>query len=66
MSPPPLVSIATIRASARDAFFAAVAVNRGIGAILSPDRDFDGLTALQRIDPADDAAVATLAGSTGA
>jgi uncharacterized protein len=44
----------------RDAIFAAQALNRGIDAILSPDRDFDGIAGLQRIDPADANAVATL------
>jgi predicted nucleic acid-binding protein len=45
---------------ARDAVFAATALNRGIEAILSADRDFDGIPGLERIDPADEAAVATL------
>lgn len=44
----------------RDAIFAAQALNRDIDAILSPDRGFDGIPGLQRIDPADTAAVATL------
>ncbi|HEV3070297.1 MAG TPA: type II toxin-antitoxin system VapC family toxin [Solirubrobacteraceae bacterium] len=44
----------------RDAIFAAQALNRGIEAILSPDGDFDGIPGLQRIDPADAQAVATL------
>ncbi|HEY7830248.1 MAG TPA: type II toxin-antitoxin system VapC family toxin [Solirubrobacteraceae bacterium] len=44
----------------RDSIFAAQALNRGIEAILSPDRDFDGIPGLQRIDPADVEAVATL------
>jgi predicted nucleic acid-binding protein len=44
----------------RDAIFAAQALNRGIEAILSPDRDFDGIPGLQRIDPVDAEAVATL------
>jgi hypothetical protein len=44
----------------RDAIFAAQALNRGIDAILSPDRDFDGIPGLERIDPADEAAVASL------
>lgn len=44
----------------RDAIFAAQALNRGIDAILSPDRDFDGIPGLERIDPADADAVATL------
>lgn len=50
------------RLGARDAVFAAVALERGIAAILSPDRDFDGIIELTRVDPADDAAVAALAG----
>lgn len=44
----------------RDAIFAAQALNREIDAILSPDRDFDGIAGLERIDPADLDAVATL------
>lgn len=36
---------------ARDAAFAAVALNRGIAIILSPDRAFDGVDGLQRVDP---------------
>jgi predicted nucleic acid-binding protein len=46
--------------SARDAVFAAVALNRGIGAILSTDRGFDGIEGLERIDPADEEAVQSL------
>lgn len=49
------------RLSARDAMFAAVALNRGIDAMLTPDRDFDDVPGLERIDPADSAAVAGLA-----
>jgi predicted nucleic acid-binding protein len=48
------------RLDMRDAIFAAQALNRGIDAILSPDRGFDGIPGLERIDPADDAAVASL------
>jgi uncharacterized protein len=48
------------RLDMRDAIFAAQALNRGIDAILSPDRGFDGIPGLQRIDPADASAVATL------
>jgi predicted nucleic acid-binding protein len=44
----------------RDAIFAAQALNQEIDAILSPDRDFDGIPGLERIDPADTTAVATL------
>jgi predicted nucleic acid-binding protein len=44
----------------RDAIFAAQALNRDIDAILSPDRDFDGIPGLERIDPADAEAVAKL------
>lgn len=44
----------------RDAIFAAQALNREIDAILSPDRGFDGIPGLERIDPADTSAVATL------
>jgi predicted nucleic acid-binding protein len=48
------------RLDMRDAIFAAQALNRGIDAILSPDRGFDGIPGLERIDPADTEAVATL------
>jgi predicted nucleic acid-binding protein len=48
------------RLDMRDAIFAAQALNRGIDAILSPDKDFDGISGLERIDPADAGAVATL------
>ena len=34
--------------------------NRGIDAILSPDKGFDGIPGLERIDPADADAVASL------
>ena len=47
--------------NARDAAFAAVALNRGIDVILSPDRHFDEVPGLRRVDPADSAAVAALA-----
>lgn len=45
----------------RDAQFAATALNRGIPAIVSADRHFDGIPGLERIDPADGEAIATLA-----
>jgi predicted nucleic acid-binding protein len=48
------------RLDMRDAIFAAQALNREIDAILSPDKDFDGIPGLERIDPADPDAVATL------
>jgi predicted nucleic acid-binding protein len=48
------------RLDMRDALFAAQALNRDIDAILSPDRDFDSVPGLERIDPADAAAVASL------
>ena len=47
---------------ARDAVFAALALNREIDAILATDRAFDGIDGLERIDPADERALATLAG----
>ncbi len=47
--------------SARDAVFAAVALGRGINAILATDRAFDDVPGLERIDPADEAAVDSLA-----
>jgi len=45
-----------------DAITAATALNRGIGAVLSADRDFDGIPGLERIDPADTRGVAALLG----
>jgi uncharacterized protein len=48
------------RLDMRDAIFAAQALNRDIDAILSPDHDFDEISGLERIDPADTGAVATL------
>lgn len=48
------------RLDMRDAIFAAQALNRGIDAILSADRDFDDIDGLERIDPADAEAVASL------
>jgi predicted nucleic acid-binding protein len=47
---------------ARDAVFAALALNRGIDAILTADRAFDGVGGLERIDPTDERAVASLVG----
>jgi predicted nucleic acid-binding protein len=52
----------TERIGARDAVFAAVALNRGIGTILSPDRAFDEVSGLRRVDPTDVDAVAELFG----
>jgi len=49
--------------TARDATFAAVALNRGVDAILSADRDFDELPGLERVDPRDATAVADLLSS---
>ena len=46
----------------RDAIFAALAVNRGIDAILATDRAFDEVDGLERIDPMDERALAALAG----
>lgn len=48
------------RLDMRDAIFAAQALNRGIDVILSPDQGFDEVPGLERIDPADAEAVATL------
>lgn len=45
---------------ARDAVYAAVALNRGIGAILATDRAFDEVDGLERIDPADRQAISAL------
>jgi len=44
----------------RDAVYAGTALANGIDAILSADRDFDPVEGLDRIDPADEAAVAAL------
>lgn len=49
------------RLGARDAVFAAVALGREIGAILSTDRAFDVVAGLARVDPADTSAVDALA-----
>ncbi len=46
--------------SARDAVFAALAARHGLAEIVSADSDFDGLTGLRRIDPADSDALAAL------
>lgn len=46
---------------ARNAVFAALAINRGIDAVLATDRAFDGIDGLERVDPSDERAVATLA-----
>lgn len=37
----------------RDAIHAATALNQGIDAIVSPDRAFDAIAGLDRIDPTD-------------
>lgn len=47
---------------ARDAVFAALALNRGIDAILATDRAFDDVDGLERIDPADTRRLTTLIG----
>ncbi|MBA2567281.1 MAG: type II toxin-antitoxin system VapC family toxin [Thermoleophilaceae bacterium] len=49
------------RVGARDAVFAALALNRGVDAMLSPDRAFDEVAGLARIDPLDSQAVQALA-----
>jgi uncharacterized protein len=46
---------------ARDAVFAALALNRGIDAILATDRAFDEIDGLERIDPTDKRGLKTLA-----
>jgi predicted nucleic acid-binding protein len=43
-----------------DAVLAALGINRGIDAILATDRAFDGINALERIDPTDKRAISTL------
>jgi predicted nucleic acid-binding protein len=50
------------RLDARDAVFAAVALERDIGHILSPDRAFDSVPGLLRVDPMDADAVDALTG----
>lgn len=47
---------------AQDAVSAALAVNRGIDAVLTTDRAFDEVDGLERIDPADKRSVAALIG----
>lgn len=47
--------------NARDAVFVALMRDREIPAILSPDRDFDDVEGLTRVDPADRDAVRALA-----
>ena len=47
---------------ARDAMFAAIALNRGLSAIVTADRGFDGIAGLRRVDPLDDDAVASICG----
>lgn len=37
----------------QDAVHVATALRRGISVIVSPDRDFDGITGLERLDPHD-------------
>lgn len=49
------------RLDVRDAVHAATAMNRGISAIVTADRDFEAIPGLRRIDPADKQAVAALA-----
>jgi uncharacterized protein len=51
-----------LQLDARDAVFAALALNREIDAILATDRAFDDVDGLERIDPADEQALATLTG----
>jgi len=46
----------------RDAVHAATALHRGIGVVVSPDRAFDRITGLERLDPRD--AVSTLVSTT--
>jgi len=48
------------RLQARGAVFAATALNREIPVILSPDRGYDEVHGLRRVDPLDRDAVAEL------
>jgi uncharacterized protein len=50
------------RLGVRDALHVATALRRGIGLIISPDRDLDGVPGIERVDPVD--AVARLTSST--
>lgn len=45
---------------ARDAVFAAIALERGVRHVLSPDRAFDAVPGITRVDPLDAAGVAAL------
>jgi predicted nucleic acid-binding protein len=47
-----------------DALFAATALRRGIDTIVTADRAFDDVAGLRRIDPLDEAAVASLRAPT--
>jgi predicted nucleic acid-binding protein len=49
--------------NARDAVFAAVALNSGVTTVISADRGFDGVSGLRRVDPLDDEEVAALCGA---
>lgn len=44
----------------RDAIHAATALNRGIDAIVSPDRGFDDIEGLERLDPTEAVAILTV------
>ncbi len=50
------------RLDARDAVFAAVALEHGVTHVVSPDGAFDAVSGLTRVDPLDADAVAALAG----
>lgn len=52
----------SIRLSARDAVFAAIAARHGLDTILSADSDFDGRSDLRRLDPAESSTLAALVG----
>lgn len=45
---------------ARDAMFAAIALNRGLSAVITADRGFDGIPGLRRVDPLDADAIEQL------
>lgn len=49
------------RLDAQDAVYAATALNHSIPVVLSPDRAFDDVEGLRRVDPLDAAAVDALA-----
>lgn len=67
MVPPMFESLrARSQLQTRDAIHVATALDLGIGSIVSPDRHFEGIDGITRIDPLDEDAVAELIGGAGA